>query len=57
MMLNVIRSDITIKLNKDDSVSSYFLKIAQIKDQLVVVDESVSDRDLVLTSMSGLPSK
>ena len=46
-----------VKFTKDDSVSSYFLKIAQIKDQLVVVDESVPDIDLVLTSMGGLPSE
>ena len=45
-----------MKFIKDDSISSYFLKIAQIKDQLAVVDESVPDRDLVLTSMCGLPS-
>ena len=27
-----------VKFSKDDSVSSYFLKIAQINDQLAVVD-------------------
>ena len=46
-----------VKFTKDDSISSYFLKIAQIKDQLAVVHESVPDRDLVLTSMGGLRSE
>ena len=46
-----------VKLTKDDSISSYLWKITWIKDQLAVVDESVSDRDLVLTSMGGLPSE
>ena len=46
-----------VKFTKDDSISYYFLKISQIKDQLAVVDESVPDRDLVFTSMAGLPSK
>ena len=44
-----------VKFTKDDLVSSYFLKIAQIRDQLAAVDESVPDRDLVLTSVGGLP--
>ena len=45
-----------VKFTKDDLVSSCFLKIAQFKDQLVVVDESVLDRDLMLTYMGGIPS-
>jgi hypothetical protein len=44
-----------VKFINDDLVSSYFLKIAQIRDQLVAIDESVPDRDLVLTSMGGCP--
>ena len=46
-----------VKFTKDDSVSSYFLKIAQIKDWLVSADISALYKDLVLTSMIGLPSK
>ena len=45
-----------VNFTKDDLVSSYFLKIAQIKDHLVLVDKSVFDRDLVLASMGGLSS-
>ena len=44
-----------MKFTKNDSVCSYFLKIAQINNQLAVVNESVPERDLVLTSMGGLP--
>ena len=43
-----------VKFTKNDSISSYFLKNAQIIDQFTAVDESIPDRDLVLTSMSGL---
>ena len=46
-----------IKFKKDDSISTYFMKIAQIRDQLAAVEESISYRDLVLTTMGGLPSK
>ena len=45
-----------MKFTKNDSVCSYFLKIAQINNQLAVVNESVPDKDLVLTSMGDLPS-
>jgi len=46
-----------VKFTKDDSISTYFRKISRIKYQLAVVDESVPDRELVLITMSGLPSE
>jgi len=33
------------------------MKIAQIRDQLAAVEESVPDRELVLIATGGLPSK
>ena len=44
-----------MKFIKDDSISSYFLKIAHIKDQLAAIDESAPHRDLVLIFMGGRP--
>jgi len=46
-----------VKFKKDDFISTYFMKIAQIKDQLATVEESIPNRDLVLTTMGGLPSE
>jgi len=46
-----------IMFKKDDSISTYFMKIAQIRDHLAAVEESIPDRDLVLTAMGGLPSE
>jgi len=46
-----------VKFTKDDSISTYFMKIAQIRDQLTAVEESIPDRDLLLIAMGGLPSE
>ena len=46
-----------VKFTKDELISSYFLKIAQSKDQLESIDESSLDIYLVLTYMGGIPSK
>jgi len=45
-----------IKFKKDDFISTYFMKIAQIRDQLAAVKESILDKDLVLIAMGGLLS-
>ena len=46
----------TLKLNKDESVGSFFTKIAQVRDQLIVIGITVDDDDLVQTVVDGLPS-
>lgn len=43
------------KFEKDDSISTYFVKLAQIRDQLAAIGETIPDRDMVLTAMAGLP--
>ena len=45
-----------IKFKKDDSISTYFMKIAQIKDQLATIEEIIPDKDFMLTAMGGIPS-
>ena len=46
----------TLKLNKDESVGSFFSKIAQVRDQLIVIGIIVDDDDLVQTVVDGLPN-
>ena len=46
----------TLKLNKDESVGSFFTKIAQVRDQLIAIGITVDDDDLVQTVVDGLPS-
>ena len=45
-----------MKLNKDESVGSFFTKIAQVRDQLIAIGIIVDDDDLVQTVVDGLPS-
>ena len=46
----------TLKLNKDESVDSFFSKIAQARDQLIAIGITIDDDDLVQTVVDGLPS-
>ena len=46
----------TLKLNKDESIGSYFNKIKQVRDQFLAIDVTVDDDDLVQTVVDGLPS-
>ena len=46
----------TLKLNKDESVGSFFTKIAQVRDQLIAIGIAVDDDDLVQTVVDGLTS-
>ena len=45
-----------MKLSKDESVGSFFTKIAQVRDQLLAIGITVDDDDLVQTVVDGLPS-
>ena len=45
-----------MKLNKDESVGSFFTKIAQVRDQLIAIGITVDDDDLVQIVVDGLPS-
>jgi hypothetical protein len=42
-------------MGKDDSVATFFSKIAQTKDQLIAIRVPVDDDDLVQTAFDGLP--
>jgi hypothetical protein len=45
----------TLKMGKDDTIATFFSKIAQTKDQLIAIGVPVDDDDLVQTTFDGLP--
>jgi hypothetical protein len=44
-----------IKMTKDDIVSTFFMKILEIIDHLGAIGETISNRELVLTTLNALP--
>jgi hypothetical protein len=42
-------------MNKSEIVVNYFMKISQIKDQLVAIGDPVEDIELVTTTLNGFP--
>jgi hypothetical protein len=42
-------------MNDDDSITSYFVKISQLRDQLQVIEEIISEKELVNITLNGLP--
>jgi hypothetical protein len=45
-----------IKMTKADTVATFFMKIVEIRDQLGAIGEIISDRELVMLTLNGLPS-
>jgi hypothetical protein len=43
------------KMTKGDTVSIFFMKLSEIKEQLETIGEIMSDRELVLTTLNNLP--
>jgi hypothetical protein len=44
-----------IKMMKADTVATFFMKISEIRDQLGDIGETISDRELDLTTLNALP--
>jgi S-adenosylmethionine synthetase len=44
-----------MKMNDDDSITSYFVRISQLRDQLQAIEEIISEKDLVNIVLNGLP--
>eukprot|EP00253_Pinus_taeda_P035358 PITA_35358 len=44
-----------IKKGKDEDIQSYFLRITEIKNDLLSIGEVIADRELSLTTLGGLP--
>jgi hypothetical protein len=44
-----------MKMNDDDNITSYFVRISQLRDQLQAIEEIVSEKELVNIVLNGLP--
>lgn len=44
-----------IKMTKDDTVSSFFVRISRIRDGIKAIDEVVLEKELVIVALLGLP--
>jgi hypothetical protein len=44
-----------MKMNDDDNITSYFVRISQLRDQLQVIEEIISEKELVNIVLNGLP--
>jgi putative lipoic acid-binding regulatory protein len=44
-----------MKMNDDDSITSYFVRISQLRDQLQAIEEIISEKELVNMVLNGLP--
>jgi hypothetical protein len=44
-----------MKMNDDDNITSYFVRISQLRDQLQAIEEIISDKELVNIVLNGLP--
>jgi hypothetical protein len=44
-----------MKMNDDDDITSYFVRISQLRDQLQTIEEIISKKELVNIVLNGLP--
>jgi hypothetical protein len=44
-----------IKMNDDDIITSYLVRISQLRDQLQAIEEIISEKELVNIVLNGLP--
>jgi hypothetical protein len=44
-----------MKTNDDDIITSYFVRISQLRDQLQTIEEIISEKELVNIVLNGLP--
>ena len=44
-----------MKMNDDDNITSYFVRISQLRDQLQVIEEIILEKELVNIVLNGLP--
>ena len=43
------------KIHNAETIQSYFMRVSQIKEQLVVVEEEVENVEVVIATLNGLP--
>jgi hypothetical protein len=44
-----------LKMNDDDTITSYFVRISQLRDQLQTIEEIILEKELVNIVLNGLP--
>ena len=44
-----------VKIQNSETMHFYFTRVAQIKEQLEVVEEKVEEGEIVMTTLNGLP--
>jgi len=44
-----------MKMNEDDSITSHFVRISELRDQLQAIEEIISEKELVNIVLNGLP--
>jgi putative lipoic acid-binding regulatory protein len=44
-----------MKMNDDDNITSYFVRISQLRDQLQAIEEIISEKEFVNIVLNGLP--
>jgi hypothetical protein len=44
-----------MNMNDDESITSYFVSISQLRDQLQAIEEIISEKELVNIVLNGLP--
>jgi GTP-sensing pleiotropic transcriptional regulator CodY len=44
-----------MKMNDDDIITSYFVGISQLRDQLQSIEENIEEKELVNIVLNGLP--
>ena len=45
-----------MKMDNLESVTSYLMRISQIRDQLATIGDVISDKELVTTTLNGFPT-
>jgi hypothetical protein len=45
-----------MKMENSESVTSYLMRVSQIRDQLAAIGDVISDKDLVTTTLNGFPT-
>jgi hypothetical protein len=45
-----------MKMDNSESVTSYLMRVSQIRDQLAAIGDVISDKELVTTTLNGFPT-
>ena len=45
-----------VKIQNSETIQSYFMRVAQIKEQLEAVDEEVENAQILMATLNGLPT-